>query len=312
MVAHSHKEDTARLQRDLGMSHDEFFNTYFTGQKELAVLADATRPERAAFLSRVLRHEQLTIAQERIRERRNALTHEVAYGGLLHDRQRALHVRITEAIERLAPERVAEQAVRLGHHALRGELWDRAVAYLRQAGHRAMERAANREAVAHLEQALAALRHLPETRQTAELTIDIRIDLRNALLPLGERTRMVEHLNEAEGLARTLGDQHRLGRIATFMVVQCLGSGDYDEAVRFGLEALSIGEALGETSIQVVATTFLGMAHVTRGEFGDAIALLERNLDLKSDVQDQRFGAPVIQPALSRALLADALSQLGI
>src|SRR5437773_10888445 len=59
------------------MTYDEFFNTYFTGQKELAVLADATRPERAAFLSRVLRHEQLTIAQERVRERRNALGHEV-------------------------------------------------------------------------------------------------------------------------------------------------------------------------------------------------------------------------------------------
>src|SRR5438093_928506 len=77
VVANSLKEVTARLQRVLGMSHDEFFNTYFTGQKELAVLADATRPERAAFLSRVLRHEQLTIAQERIRERRNALGHEV-------------------------------------------------------------------------------------------------------------------------------------------------------------------------------------------------------------------------------------------
>ena len=77
VVANSIKEVTARLQRVLGMTHDEFFNTYFTGQKELAVLADATRPERAAFLSRVLRHEQLTIAQERIRERRNALTHEV-------------------------------------------------------------------------------------------------------------------------------------------------------------------------------------------------------------------------------------------
>jgi len=77
VVANSLKEVTARLQRVLGMTHAEFFNTYFTGQKELAVLADATRPERAAFLSRVLRHEQLTIAQERIRERRNALGHEV-------------------------------------------------------------------------------------------------------------------------------------------------------------------------------------------------------------------------------------------
>jgi exonuclease SbcC len=77
VVANSIKEVTARLQRVLGMTHDEFFNTYFTGQKELAVLADATRPERAAFLSRVLRHEQLTIAQEHVRERRNALGHEV-------------------------------------------------------------------------------------------------------------------------------------------------------------------------------------------------------------------------------------------
>jgi exonuclease SbcC len=77
VVANSIKEVTARLQRVLGMTHGEFFNTYFTGQKELAVLADATRPERAAFLSRVLRHEQLTIAQERVRERRNALGHEV-------------------------------------------------------------------------------------------------------------------------------------------------------------------------------------------------------------------------------------------
>ncbi len=77
VVANSLKEVTGRLQRVLGMTHAEFFNTYFTGQKELAVLADATRPERAAFLSRVLRHEQLTIAQERVRERRNALGHEV-------------------------------------------------------------------------------------------------------------------------------------------------------------------------------------------------------------------------------------------
>jgi exonuclease SbcC len=77
VVANSIKEVTARLQRVLGMTYDEFFNTYFTGQKELAVLADATRPERAAFLSRVLRHEQLTIAQEHVRERRNALGHEV-------------------------------------------------------------------------------------------------------------------------------------------------------------------------------------------------------------------------------------------
>jgi len=89
---------------------------------------------------------------------KHALTHEVAYQGLLRDRTRALHARVTEAIEHLLSERIAEQVERLAHHALRGELWDEAVAYLRQAGLRAIARGANREAA--LEQALGALRRL--------------------------------------------------------------------------------------------------------------------------------------------------------
>jgi class 3 adenylate cyclase/tetratricopeptide (TPR) repeat protein len=242
---------------------------------------------------------------------KHALTHEVAYGGLLHDRQRALHARITEAIERLSTERIAEQAERLAHHALRGELWDKAVAYLRQAGLRAMARAANREAIAHLEQALGALRRLPETRETTELTIDIRIDLRNALHPLGDQARMGDHLHEAEVLARALGDQHRLARIATFIVIQCLATGDYDEAVRFGQEALSIARTLSDRSIEVVATSYLGISHVARGEFSDAATLFERIVALEGNLRYERFGSPGIQSVISGAWLADVLSQLG-
>ena len=243
---------------------------------------------------------------------KHALTHEVAYQGLLHDRQRALHAQITEAIERLAPERVTEQTERLAHHALRGELWKKAVAYLRQAGLRAMARAANREAIAHLEQALEALRRLPEIRETTELTIDIHIDLRNALNPLADRARMGEHLHEAEGLARTLGDQHRLARIATFMVSQCMVTGDYDKAVRFGQEALNIGRTLGDRSIEVTATVNLGLMHAARGEFSDAATFLERNVvTLEGDLRYERFGGSFIQSAISGAYLAGVLSQLG-
>jgi class 3 adenylate cyclase/tetratricopeptide (TPR) repeat protein len=242
---------------------------------------------------------------------KHALTHEVAYGGLLHDRQRVLHARITEAIERLSTERVAEQAERVAHHALRGELWEKTVAYLRQAGLRAMARAANREAIAHLEQALGALRRLPETRETTELAIDIRLDLRNALSPLGDRARIEEHLHEAEGLARTLGDQHRLGRIASGMATQCLYRGDYEGAVKFGQEALSIGRTLGDRSIEVIATSNLGYTHILRGEFNDAATLLARNVVLEGDQRYERFGTPGIQSALSCGYLADVLSQLG-
>src|SRR5207253_2275239 len=84
LVANSLTEVTAKVERRLGMTHDEFFNTYFTGQKDLAVMAQLSRPERAAFLSRVLRYEQLSLAQERIREQKNALTAE------LHGREAGL------------------------------------------------------------------------------------------------------------------------------------------------------------------------------------------------------------------------------
>jgi class 3 adenylate cyclase/tetratricopeptide (TPR) repeat protein len=281
----------------------------------LLAIADAPEPEVRAALTHLQAAEFLyetRLFPDLEYTFKHALTHEVAYGGLLHERQRALHARVTEAIERLSTERVAEQAERLAHHALRGGLWEKAVAYLRQAGLRAMARAANREAMAHLEQALEALRRLPETRETTELTIDIRIDLRNALLPLGERARMGEHLHEAELLARRLGDQHRLARIATFMVSQCQATGDYEEAVRFGQEAQRIARTLGDRSIEVVATSFLGRTYVARGEFSDAATLLERNVvALKGDLGFERFGAPAIWSAFSGAWLADVLSQLG-
>jgi predicted ATPase len=53
---------------------------------------------------------------------KHALTHEVAYSGLLQERRRVLHACIVEALEALAGNQVIEQAERLAHHALRGEV----------------------------------------------------------------------------------------------------------------------------------------------------------------------------------------------
>src|SRR2546428_6962052 len=77
VVANSLTEVTTGLERVLGMRHDEFFNAYFTGQKELAVMASLGKTGRAAFLSRVLGYDRLRLAQERVRERRNALASEL-------------------------------------------------------------------------------------------------------------------------------------------------------------------------------------------------------------------------------------------
>ena len=67
---------TDLLRRRLGMSHDEFFNTYFTGQNELSVMAAMGPTERAQFLSRVLGYEKLRTAQDLARDRRKAIVAE--------------------------------------------------------------------------------------------------------------------------------------------------------------------------------------------------------------------------------------------
>ena len=95
---------------------------------------------------------------------------------------------------------------RLAHHALRGEVWDKAVAYCRQAGAKALARSANREAVACFEQALVALQHLPERRDTHEQAIDLRLDLRTALLRWENSCGCLTALREAETLAEALDD----------------------------------------------------------------------------------------------------------
>ena len=169
---------------------------------------------------------ETSLFPERAYTFKHALTHEVAYGSLLHERRRVLHARIVEALEALAGDRLDDQVERLAQHALRGEVWEKALAYGRQAGDKARTRSAYREAVVCFEQALAALEHLPDSRAATEQAIDLRLGLRTVLNALGEAPgRMLDHLHRAETLAQTLGDHLRLGRVYAEHEHQLLGGG---------------------------------------------------------------------------------------
>jgi predicted ATPase len=120
-----------------------------------------------------------------------------------------LHARIVEALEALDPDRLVEQVERLAHHAMRGEVWDKALVYNRQAGARVAVRSAYREAVAYFEQALTALEHLPACRATLAQAIDLRLALRNVLFPLDAHAHIFDQLRAAEPLAERLDDPQR-------------------------------------------------------------------------------------------------------
>ncbi len=113
VIANSTGTVTERVTALLGMSRDEFFNTYFTGQKDLAVMASMTPAERARFLSRVLGYEKLRTAQERLRERRSARRAELAglEQGLADPEELAgVLAQATEALENARAERERTEA----------------------------------------------------------------------------------------------------------------------------------------------------------------------------------------------------------
>jgi class 3 adenylate cyclase len=144
---------------------------------------------------------------------KHALTQEVAYGGMLQDRRRDLHARIVEAIETLHHNRLGEQIELPAHHAVQGELREKAVEYLRRAGQKAAARSANSDARAWFERALVVLEGLPKTKGTLEASFETRLELRHMLNRLSEARRALEHVREAEALVERLNDDYRRGRV---------------------------------------------------------------------------------------------------
>ncbi|HEY7490675.1 MAG TPA: hypothetical protein VIH59_06145, partial [Candidatus Tectomicrobia bacterium] len=243
---------------------------------------------------------------------KHALTHEVAYSSLLQERRHALHAGIVAALERLAPERLAEQAERLAHHALRGEVWDKALGYFRQAGEKALAQSAYPEAVGYFELALEALKHLPEERHTHEQAIALRLALRSALFPSGDSERIMTYLREAETLAAVLDDPRRLGQIAGFLSAHFRNRGAYDQSIAAARRALTLATANHDVVLQAVANQYLGAAYWAQGDYLRAIDCLGQTaMSLSGAQRHERFGQAILPSVQSRAFLAACHAELG-
>jgi class 3 adenylate cyclase/tetratricopeptide (TPR) repeat protein len=243
---------------------------------------------------------------------KHVLTQEVAYDSLLHERRRALHARIVEAIETLYADRLPEQVDRLARHAFWGEVWAKAAVYYRQAGAKAFARSALREAVAGFEQGLVAVEHLPESQERREQAIDLRLDMRNALLALGAFGAMFDHLCEAERLAASLDDQRRLGWVSAYLSCHFCVTGDPDRAVETGQRALALAMASEDCALEVMATFFLGVLHLSLGDYRQAVHYHRKNVEtLTGEWLHERCGEAGLPSVFSRAFLDWSLAELG-
>jgi tetratricopeptide (TPR) repeat protein len=224
-----------------------------------------------------------------------------------------LHARIVELLEQLAPERLVEQVELLAYHALRGEVWDKALAYFRQAGEKAMTRSAYREAVEYFEQALSVLPHLPEQRHTLEQAIDLRLALRSALHPFGSAGRILTALHEAESLAEALDDPRRLGQVSIFLAVYFYFRGAYDQAIAAAHRALALATAGGDIVLGALANLYLGFVYYGQGDYRRAIECFGHTVASLGEARHfERFSIPVPPAVYSHAFGASCHAELGM
>jgi class 3 adenylate cyclase/tetratricopeptide (TPR) repeat protein len=242
---------------------------------------------------------------------KHALTHEVAYGSLLSDRRRELHRRIVATIEqRSGPP--GDEVERLAHHSLRGEQWEKAAGYLRQAGLKATAQSASREAVAWLEQAIAAIDHLPSGRERDEQAIDVRLDLRSPLFRLAEFRRIASVLQEAQSIATDLDDRSRLGWVLAFLANVIFQTGDLEEAMECIQRAARIADALGKFELRIIVNMYLSQILFGLGEYGRAIEVSKDTVDrLHGDLDRERFGQVAMPTIALRGFLGRQLGQVG-
>jgi class 3 adenylate cyclase/tetratricopeptide (TPR) repeat protein len=236
---------------------------------------------------------------------KHALTQEVAYGGLLQERRRDLHAGVVRAFEALYPGRASERSSWLILHAFRGELWDRAVAYLQASelpnldgfasgfiggdnpgaawwmgDHEHAVRAAQRE--------LGAV-PLVGSAWRLPLTVAMNLRLGQAHHSLGQYSRAMDALRKCVEL---LTDDfvhdfcHMAGLPSVFSrawLALCLAEqGELGEGLLAAEEAIRIAETGDPGFSLVVGCAGLGNVCVVKGDFARAAAVLEHGLPRES------------------------------
>ena len=247
--------------------------------------------------------EEYTFAHE--------LTHEVAYESLLPDRRRDLHARIVTALERLDPGRTVFPLERLAHHAWKGEVWDRAVPCLREAGVRALARSSYDEARTCFERALVALAHLPDSPATRAQQVDIRLDLGEALALLGQHNSALECLRQATAVAEPSNDRARLARVLTSTCQALRLTRANEDAVEIGRRALALSADAGNPALEAEAACRLGQVCLVVGDCREAVRLLGRCATGPDQAASLDEGRHAHDRVTSGAWLAIALAHLG-
>jgi predicted ATPase len=216
---------------------------------------------------------------------KHALVRDVAYGTLLRDRRRNLHLRVARSLEEKFPDVTAAQPALLAHHYAAGDSRDKAIRYWREAGERAVRSAANREAIEHLQRALSFIREQEETTDSWRAELSILSILSPALMGVyGWSAAEVGHAVErAAEVGRRLESSADLAPSIANLWHFNVARGRLDRADEISSDLYRIARELHDPEIMLQAHHATWPTRWLRGRFAEA----NREIDAGMAIYDE-------------------------
>src|SRR5262249_16732305 len=219
---------------------------------------------------------------------KHALTQEVAYGTVLHDRCKALHERTGRAIEELYADDLEGRYSELAHHYQLSGTAEKAVEYLHLAGQQALQRASYAEAVRHETAAVEQLKGLPDTPERAQQELTLQLALGVVLRTVnGFAAPEVERIyTRARDLCRQGEETRQLAPVLQGLWQFNILRAELQTARALGEQLLSLAQRVQAPDLFPEAHRAVGEPSLWLGELPTARAHLEQGIACYEPLQE--------------------------
>jgi class 3 adenylate cyclase/predicted ATPase len=199
---------------------------------------------------------------------KHALLQDAAYASLLNRKRKDLHQRIGETLEKLQFGPSDPEPELIAHHLTNAGLNDRALPYWQKAGEKALARDANKEAIAHLTNALDLLVTLPDGRDRATIELELRLDLGPAQQSTDgfASPEAGATYDSAYALSEFVGDGHQKFIATWGLWLNKQQRANFKIAERLSGELVVISERQGDSEFKLQANHAAWTSLLPRGE----------------------------------------------
>ncbi|MCB9077891.1 MAG: tetratricopeptide repeat protein [Anaerolineaceae bacterium] len=252
---------------------------------------------------------------------KHALLRDSAYSMQVSSQLRSLHRRGAEALETLYAHDLPRHYTALAYHYERAELAEKSIIYLERAGDQAKANYQNENALtffdrllqyrldrakqmmiyskqgeilnlqgewdlalAKLQQGLAQLQGLENTRHEAQL----RVVLADVLLTKGAHDTALAHLEMAQEIAETVQDPEILFKTLITLARNYMYKLEPERALAMNQQALALAQALGDEYGAAMAMAGMGAVHAMRDEADQALPNLLASIPIFKKLGDKR------------------------